>query len=97
MSLDRSRNVDTEVKQKLLVLAGWSYGFNKVEFTKMLQNELGYSLSVAKNITDQVLTTHPVELLLPESNYELVSHLSRKLGAIVGQELRADSRGNACL
>jgi hypothetical protein len=97
MILDRSHNVDTEVSQKPLVIEGWSYGFNKVAFTKMLQKELGYSLSVAKNITDQVLTTRPVALLVPESNYERVSHLSSELGATVRQELRADSRGDICL
>lgn len=98
MNLQQSSDVaNVEGSQKLLVIAGWELGFNKVEFTTMLRHELGYSLSTAKNITDQVLTNQPVEFQIPATSYERISLESSKLGAKVITENQAiDSGDTSC-
>jgi hypothetical protein len=98
MNLEPPSDVaNVEGSQKLLVIAGWNLGFNKIEFTTMLKNELGYSLSIAKNITDQVLTSQPVELQIPESSYERISLESDRLGAkVLNQSHTLGSRENSC-
>jgi hypothetical protein len=49
-----------------LILSGWNLGFNKIGLTKLLQTDLGYSLSHAKAITDAVLGDQPVTIDLKD-------------------------------
>jgi hypothetical protein len=66
-----------------LKIEGWVTGFRKVEFTKMLKRELGYSLTTAKHTTDEILTGRRIEIPVGESDYHRVSKLSNELGAVV--------------
>jgi ribosomal protein L7/L12 len=52
---------------KEIAVVGWSPGFRKIEFTKLLRRELGLSLSAAKSATDSVLDSIPVTLHIPDS------------------------------
>ena len=51
--------------QRNLVIEGWRAGFNKVAFTKLLQQELSLSLSVAKVMTDQIVEGKSVAIRPP--------------------------------
>jgi ribosomal protein L7/L12 len=60
---------------------GWEHGFQKVEFTKLLKSDLGYSLSDAKSATDAVLNNEHIALMVGETDVdELLSKLN-ELGA----------------
>jgi hypothetical protein len=75
---------------RTLVMSGWNIGFRKVEFTKMLQSELGLSLAQAKGTTDKVLDKQRVELNVSEEKYERVAMLATELGAVLtGKEKEA--------
>jgi hypothetical protein len=77
---------------KILTISGWKVGFQKVEFTKMLQRELGLSLSAAKNITDRVLANERIDLPLGNADTKRVVDAALELGAIV----LADDLEGAC-
>ena len=47
---------------KQLVINGWSIGLNKIELTKALRAEFGYSLSEGKSITDQVVDNEEIRI-----------------------------------
>jgi hypothetical protein len=68
---------------KILTISGWKVGFQKVEFTKMLQCELGLSLSAAKDITDRVLANERIDLPLGNADPKRVVDAALELGAIV--------------
>ena len=53
-----------------LILSGWNVGFNKIGLTKLLQMDLGYSLSRAKAITDTVLGGQSVTVDLKDIRVE---------------------------
>lgn len=61
-----------------LVLNGWRVGFDKVQLTKTLQFELGYTLAPAKSVTDRVLAGEIVTLAL-ENSYPREEELLRTL------------------
>jgi hypothetical protein len=62
-----------------LILSGWNVGFDKVGLTKLLRNDLEYSLSQAKEITDAVLEGQSVSLDLKEDQVE---QMALKLNAL---------------
>lgn len=66
-----------------LLIEGWQKGFNKVGFTKMLQEEFDLSLTIAKGMTDQILENKPLAINVAEIDIERVSLRARNLGAIV--------------
>jgi signal transduction histidine kinase len=66
-----------------LLIEGWNVGFNKVAFTKMLQHELGLSLTAAKNMTDQVLERTPIAINVLSADIKRISSLAQQIGAIV--------------
>jgi ribosomal protein L7/L12 len=66
-----------------LLIEGWSEGFNKVAFTKMLQREFGFSLTEAKNMTDQVLERTPLTINVVSADIKRISSLAQQMGAIV--------------
>ncbi|MBB5346091.1 hypothetical protein [Tunturibacter empetritectus] len=66
-----------------LIIEGWNKGFNKVAFTKMLQHEFGFSLTVAKNMTDQVLERTPIAINVESADIKRISSLAQQMGAIV--------------
>jgi hypothetical protein len=70
-------------QKRNLVIDGWRVGFNKVAFTKLLQQELNLSLSVAKGMTDQVLEGKSVAISVANEDKERVASLAQGLGAIV--------------
>jgi len=65
----------------ILHLHGWQVGFNKVEFTKLMKEEVGLSLSDAKRITDRLLAGETV--IVEVHNQMKVANQARELGAIV--------------
>ena len=66
-----------------LIIAGWNEGFNKIAFTKMLQHEFGFSLTAAKNTTDQVLERIPIAISVESADIKRISSLAQQIGAIV--------------
>jgi ribosomal protein L7/L12 len=64
-----------------VVIFGWSGGFQKVEFTKLLRHELGFSLSEAKSKTDAVLQNQRIELRLHKAEVDQVLVKLNQLGA----------------
>jgi len=69
--------------RKTLMIRGWRVGFQKVEFTKMLQRELGLRLSEAKGVTDRVLMNELIELPISDLDLKRVTAAAVELGAIV--------------
>jgi hypothetical protein len=51
---------------RTVVVTGWNRGFQKVNFTKWLRSEFGYSLAEAKAATDAVLATQELVLQIPD-------------------------------
>ena len=72
--------------QTILLVEGWNEGFNKVAFTKMLQHEFGFSLAMAKNMTDQVLERKPLAISVVSADIKRISSLAQQIGAIVSSE-----------
>jgi len=66
---------------KTAVVTGWNAGFQKVNFTKWLRADFGYSLSQAKSATDGVLENQNLELPIPEGEASHVSARLSELGA----------------
>jgi len=69
-----------------VVILGWNIGFQKVEFTKLLRHELGYSLSEAKSKTDAVLDNQRIELKLQKAGVDQVIFKMILLGVKVARE-----------
>ena len=67
--------------QSTLLIEGWKVGFNKVAVTKILQLELGLSLSSAKDMTDRLLEGKQVALSVPEEHPNRFSEAAENLGA----------------
>jgi ribosomal protein L7/L12 len=67
--------------ENTLIVEGWNVGFNKVAFTKLLQQELGLSLSSAKEMTDQVLEGKRISLSVLEKDMDRMSEAAHHLGA----------------
>jgi hypothetical protein len=65
---------------KKMTLSGWHVGFDKIGLTKLLRNELGYSLGHAKSVTDAVLEGQPVTLELGDNRIEKMTSMLDKLG-----------------
>jgi len=73
---------------KIVMLLGWEIGFQKVKFTELLRDELGYDLSEAKSTTDAVLENRPVKLWLQDEAFErIVSELVALGAKVVPEEL----------
>jgi hypothetical protein len=70
----------------MLLIEGWSQGFNKVAFTRMLQQEFDLSLAAAKGMTDQILEGKPLAFNVAETDIERISSLAQSLGAIVRRD-----------
>ncbi len=64
-----------------IILEGWNVGFKKVEHTKLLRAELGYSLSRAKSITDAALDRQSVAIEVPDDRIERLAIELNELGA----------------
>ena len=73
---------------KKIELRGWNVGFNKVEFTKLLQGEPGYSLKHSKDTTDAILAGESVLLEVSDEQYEEQTRRIKALGARVKTEER---------
>lgn len=64
-------------------LTGWKVGLMKISLTKLIQRESGYSISKAKQCTDDLLIGKIVELLLPDEDcYKRFIEEATKIGAI---------------
>lgn len=63
-----------------LRLIGWRPGLNKVGLTRVLQSELGLSLSQAKRATDQVLQGEAVSL--PVSDRQTADRAAQRVTAL---------------
>jgi ribosomal protein L7/L12 len=74
---------DSIKKQCSLLIEGWNEGFNKVSFTKLLQQEMGASLSTAKDMTDRILEGKPVTVNVVEKDADRIASLAEERGAIV--------------
>ena len=72
-----------ELRSNPLIVEGWNKGFNKVAFTKMLQKELGFSLTIAKGMTDQILEGKLLVIDIADADIERISALAQNLGATV--------------
>jgi hypothetical protein len=48
-----------------MVIDGWNAGFQKIKFTKLLQQEAGCTLAEAKHATDDILAGRPVRVSVP--------------------------------
>lgn len=70
-------------QRRNLVIEGWREGFNKVAFTKLLQQELGLPLSAAKGMTDQILEGKSIAVSVTDEDRERITSLAQSLGAIV--------------
>jgi hypothetical protein len=86
--MNRDRAQDTFATPRAVIISGWNDGFKKVEFTKLLKDELGYSLSLAKSVTDRIVDKCRVELLVSESVHGRFTRLSASLGAIVADDIQ---------
>ncbi len=64
-----------------VLVFGWTRGFQKIEFTKLLRAEFGYSLTHAKGITDAILDGKSIELQVPAAGAERVVAAMEGLGA----------------
>jgi hypothetical protein len=64
-----------------VLISGWKVGFQKIQFTQLLQREFDYSLSRAKGITDSVVDRKTVELQVPEDGAERLILAMTQLGA----------------
>lgn len=60
---------------------GWKVDFQKVEFTKLLKSELGYSLSEAKSATDAVLNNERIILKVGDTGFDDLLSKLNELGA----------------
>jgi ribosomal protein L7/L12 len=69
--------------ENTLVIEGWNIGFNKVVFTKLLQQELGLSLSSAKEMTDQVLEGKRISVSVLDQDMGRITEAVHRLGAKV--------------
>jgi hypothetical protein len=74
-----------------LIVEGWNKGFNKVAFTKMLQKEFGFSLTIAKVMTDQLLENKLLVIDIADADIERINALAQDLGAIVRRDSSASS------
>jgi ribosomal protein L7/L12 len=66
-----------------LVIEGWTIGFNKVAFTKLLQEELDLPLSSAKEMTDQILNGEKISVNVSGKDMDRISDAVVGLGAKV--------------
>ena len=71
------------MNQCKLLIEGWNIGFNKVEFTKLLQRELNLSLSSAKAVTDQILEGKQLKVDVPRKEMDRIVAAAEALGAKV--------------
>ena len=65
----------------MLQLSGWNAGFNKVRFTRLVQDLLGYSLTDAKQVTDTIMDGETVTIEVPEIQADRVIASMSELGA----------------
>jgi hypothetical protein len=63
------------LSERQIVVRGWNVGFRKVEFTQLLREECGLSLSEAKARTDAVLDGKSIELAWRDGLVEKMSAL----------------------
>lgn len=73
--------------QSKLLVEGWKIGFNKVAFTKLLQQEMALSLASAKEMTDQILDGKQITLAVSESELNRISDAMSDLGAMVRRDV----------
>jgi aspartate carbamoyltransferase catalytic subunit len=66
---------------RTVTIRGWSPGFQKVEFAKLLMAELEYGLAKAKSVTDAILGNTTTHLLIQASQYDDFVDRARLLGA----------------
>ena len=69
-----------------LAVTGWDVNFQKIEFTKLLREELGYSLSEAKALTDAVLDSRPINLSFADERFDAAVAAMSKIGAVFHEE-----------
>jgi|HubBroStandDraft_6_1064221.scaffolds.fasta_scaffold506844_2 hypothetical protein len=67
--------------KQVVYLRGWQPGFNKVAFTKLMQEEVGVSLQAAKNLTDRLVAGETVIVWVRDLSTTI--NQARGLGAIV--------------
>ena len=65
-----------------ITVQGWKHGLNKVGFTKLLQNEAGYTLSEAKHFTDDLLAGRTLTVNVPEELRASLVRQMEDLGAV---------------
>jgi len=82
-------SLDCESK---LIIDGWRIGFEKIQFTKMLQRELGLCLLEAKTVTDTVLERKRVELPIDGQDRDRLAKLAAELGAVVARDGEIECR-----
>jgi ribosomal protein L7/L12 len=63
-----------------MILSSWNIGFAKIDFTKVLRSELGYSLQRAKTVTDAILDGHSVTIELRDDQVEEMASKLKGLG-----------------
>lgn len=76
---------------KNVKIIGWNKGFNKVQFTLLLRGQVGYSLSAAKHIVDEILSGSVVNVEIEESYFFEFIEKAKQLGVVVQAD---DSKGN---
>ena len=64
-----------------VMVSGWKVGFQKVQFTELLQTALDYPLSRAKRMTDAVLEAGTVEFQVPDGEADRIASAMDRLGA----------------
>ena len=68
---------------KQMTLYGWNRGMRKISVTKLLQEQLGYSLSEAKSVTDAILGDREISLSCDDDKCEPLAESLRGLGVRV--------------
>ena len=64
-----------------VLLSGWNAGFNKIGFTRLMQQVLGYSLTEAKRVTDTIVDGEMVTVQVSEIQADRVIASMSELGA----------------
>ena len=65
-----------------VLISGWHYGFQKVNFTRLMKSDMGMTLRPAKTTTDRILDGELVELEVPDEQVEDLFAKMTDLGAI---------------
>ncbi|TKR30353.1 hypothetical protein FCE95_09475 [Luteimonas gilva] len=66
---------------KTIRIYGWEPGFNKVEMTKLLREELGSSLFDAKEMVDKIVSCEQIEISVNPESIERITYKLDQLKA----------------